>query len=480
MQNLSTRLPTHLLPIQVVRLGQATALVTLLGASSVALADAERFEADLRALFAEAGTLSLGEVSSGMLRSRVAAEDIVLETEEGERLLIDRYTVSGDYDNPDKVTLEGFRIEDRLTEMTLVSAEQIVLGEPSHAVFPFNADLAPEEVYVGTLEVDGIVIELASQLAGNLFANTPLESSQGRMTLDEVRGESLSHGGIGMLELTGLAANLNDLDELESGSLTLDSLRLEGLTGLDSQSEETLGSLVLRNLAIETDELVGSLALLDVDGDFDDGEGGARLESLHLDLARMIELVPPEDRAKLRMASNVLTDGSGQLQLDATLLGNWREESGRSVLLSDSEIHIHDALRLLLDANLPVRLPEGVAPAEAFADPAWLENATLLGGDIRLNLSDLGLFSRLATLGAALQGINEAQYIEQARTQAQGFGMMFGPEAQELLAGMVKLLDGSAEELELQVTLPAESRLASYAEDPLGVPSKLNVKVETR
>ncbi|WP_238984370.1 hypothetical protein [Billgrantia kenyensis] len=470
----------HIMNPRGLRPGQVLAFFALMGVGNVAIADAERLEADLRALFAEGGSLSLGEVSSAMLRSRVSAEDIVFETLEGERLRIDRYTVSGDYDAPDEVTLEGIRIEDSLTELTLMSMENMVLGEPSRAVFPFHDDLAPEEVSVGSLAVDDIVIELASELAEELFFGTPLQAGQGRMTIDQVRGESLSHAAIGLLEISGVAGTFDELDEFGSGSFSLASLRLEGLTGIDSEGEEKLASLVLDDLAVDASGLVGSLALLDVDGDFDDGKGGVRLEGLHVDLARMIELAPEDERTELRMASNVLTGGSGELRLDAAFLGSWQEEGEHSVLVSDSQINVHDALRLLLDINLPVMMPPGVAPGDAFADMAWLQDATLLGGDIRLNLADQGLFPRLATLGASLEGITEAQYVEQARTQAQGFGMMFGPEIQAVLVGLVDLLEGAAEELEVHVTLPSESSVTSYMNDPLGVPSQLSFKVETR
>ncbi|MBW6389759.1 hypothetical protein [Billgrantia antri] len=464
----------------VTRLGQLLTCVALMGGSTTVAADAERLEADLRALFGAGGNLSLGEVSSGMLRSRVTAEEIVFEAEEGERLVIDRYIVSGDYDAPDEVTLEGLRIEDSLTELTLMSAERIVLGEPSHAVFPLHAELAPDEVRLGSLAIDGIVLELASELGEELFFDTPLQDGQGRMTIERVRGESLTHDAIGMLEITGVAGAAENLDEIGSGSFTLASLRLEELTGLDTEGEETLASLLLRDLDVDASELVGSLAMLDVDGDFNDGKGGMRLEGLQLDLARMIELAPEEERTQLRMVSNVLTDGSGELRLDAALLGSWQEKGEHSVLVSDSQIDVQDALRLLFDVNLPVRLPAGVTPADAFADPDWLERATLLGGDMRLSLTDAGLFARLATLGAAMEGMTEAQYVEQARTQAQGLGMMFGPEAQAVLLGLVELLEGSAEELEVRLNLPAESSVASYQTDPLGVVDKLNVKVETR
>lgn len=210
-------------------LKQALVFVALFGAHGVAMADAERFEADLRALFSEGGTLSIGDVSSAMLRSRLTAEDIVFEAEEGERLLIDRYIVSGDYDAPTDVTLEGLRIEDSLTELTLMSVERIVLGEPSQAVFPLHDDaLTPEQVRLGSLAIDGIVIELASELAEEIFFDTPLSSGHGRMTIDKLRGESLSHEAIGMLEISGMAGVFDELEELGSGSFTLRSLRLEG------------------------------------------------------------------------------------------------------------------------------------------------------------------------------------------------------------------------------------------------------------
>jgi len=464
-----------------INLKQTLACIVLVGVHGAAMAGAERFEADLRALFSEGGTLSIGDVSSAMLRSRLTAEDIVFEADEGERLLIDRYIVSGDYDAPAEVTLEGLRIEDSLTELTLMSVERIVLGEPSQAVFPLHDDaLTPEQVRLGSLAIDGIVIELASELAEEIFFDTPFSSGHGRMTIDKLRGESLSHEAIGMLEISGMAGVFDELDELGSGSFTLRSLRLEGLTGIDKEGEEKLASLVLRDLAVESPELVARLALIDLDGNFDDGKGGVRLEGLHMDLARMIELAPEDERTQLRMVSNVLTGGSGELRLDAALLGSWQEKDEHSVLISDSQIDIHDALSLLLDINLPLLLPHDVTPSDAFGNMDWLEDATLLGGDIHLSLANQGLFSRLATLGAAMEGVTEALYVEQARTQAQGFGMMFGPEIQAVLVGLVDLLEGSAQHLDVRVTLPAQSNVTTYMSDPLGVPGKLSVKVETR
>lgn len=455
--------------------------VSLLLAAASALADdPERLEADLRAMFGGHGSVELGEVSGALLRSRATAEDLVFETDEGERLRLARYIVNGDYDSPDELILEGLRIEDGLTELPLMSAERIVLGEPSRAVFPLYGDLVPEDVSFGSLAIDDIVIDLASELAEELFQGAAFRGSEGRLTIARVRGESLAHDAIGMLEITDVAGTGQDLDDLGSGSFTLGSLRLEGLAGLDGDQEESLALLALRDLDIASDRLVGTLAALDLDGDFGDGSGGLSLEDFHVDLARMIALAPEEERTRLRMASNVLTDGSGELRLDAAFLGDWEEEGGRSVLSSESRVTAHDALRLLFDIELPVVLPDGVAPADVFADSDLLEAATLLGGDLHLTLADQGLFARLATLGAAMEGVTEAQYIEQLRTQAQGFGMMFGAQVQSILMGLVDLLEGSASELAIDITLPAESNLATWTDDPMGVPDKLSLSVETR
>lgn len=466
-------------PYQRARFGLALAAVMLV-APNLAAADAKRLEADLRAMFGAHGTLAIGDVSSALLRSRLSAHDIRFETPEGERLLIDRYVVSGDYDRPDEVTLEGLRLEDALTDFTLMSAERIVLGEPSRAVFALDDALAAEAVRIGSLAIDGIALDLGSELADDLFYATPLYGGQGRLTVDSVRGKSLSGAAIELFEVAGVAGTLSEVDELGSASFTLESLRIEGLTGLDSDGDEQLARLELRGLDLLTDALAASLARLDMDGDFSDGKGGVQVESLFLDLARMIALAPEEERTQLRMISNVLTDGSGELRLDAAFLANWQAQGEHGVLVSDSQLSVRDALRLAFDVRLPLVLPDGVAPADLFADLEWLEAATLLGGDLRLNLADGGLFTRLATLGAAFEGVTEAQYIEQARTQAQGFGMMFGPEVRELLLGLVSLLEGSAEELELRLTLPPESQLASWLDDPLGLPARLQVSVETR
>lgn len=250
----------------------------------------------------------------------------------------------------------------------------------------------------------------------------------------------------------------------------------------EALAEEWLDVMTLTELSLEHPEgMLASLASLGMDGDFEDGEGGLSLEALEVDLNRLIMLSPEEERTRLRMASNVLTDGSGQLRLDAGFDARWEpedEQTGR--LFSDGELTLRDALVMAIDLESLLALPAGAEVATLLADGTLLEEAALGGGRFELRLAERGLFARLATLGAAMEGISEAQYLEQARTQAEGFGMMFGPQVRELFNGLVDLMAGGAEELVVTLDLPAEERLESFADDPLALPERFAMQVETR
>ncbi|WP_346799170.1 hypothetical protein R5M92_07870 [Halomonas sp. Bachu 37] len=444
-----------------------------------AFASTERLEAELQALFADGGELQIGELSDAFLRSRYTAEDVVYTSVDGERLHIGSYVVHGDYDEPERVTLEDIRIEDALTDLVLLSIDEVVLNEPSRAVYSHYDAQAGEDYRLGGLTIDQLMVDLSSDAAQALMEETGARG-QGRLEVERIYGESLSAEAVGLLELTNLSATGENLEGFGSGSLMLESMRLEELTGLQEKGEEQLGLLLLENMQIDSDQLVGRFDRLRIDGDISDAEAGMQLDAFEIDLERMIAMAPAAERAQMRMASNVLTDGSGQLKLDAGFTGRWEQQEGHSVLGGDSNINIDNAMRLLFDMNVPLILPNNAEPMEAFHDTSLLDAATLLGGDLSLTLSDMGLFSRLVTVGAALEGISEAQLIEQARTQAQGFGMMFGPEVQQVLLGLVTLLEGSAEELEINIDLPAESNLETYTNDPLGVSRQLDVQVETR
>ncbi|MDY7115081.1 hypothetical protein RAN53_01835 [Halomonas sp. SSL-5] len=302
---------------------------------------------------------------------------------------------------------------------------------------------------------------------------------------DYARPDSVTLEGI---RVAGI--RLEDAPQELEGSLTLGVGRIvlddpgSAVPPRDDEAlaEEWLDVMTLTELSLEHPEgMLASLASLDLDGDFEDGEGGLALEALAVDLDRLITLSPEEERTRLRMASNVLTDGSGQLRLDADFDARWEpegEQTGR--LFSDGELTLRDALVMAIDLESLLALPEGAEVATLLADGTLLEEAALGGGRFELRLAERGLFARLATLGAAMEGISEAQYLEQARTQAEGFGMMFGPQVRELFNGLVDLMAGGAEELLVTLDLPAEERLESFADDPLALPERFAMQVETR
>lgn len=437
---------------------------------------AERLEADLRALFAEEGTLTIGEVEEALIRDRVTAHDLHFVGPDGQQLWLDRYVVSGDYDRPDEVRVEGIRLEAPGREQSRLAAETLRLDAPSRAVLPLHEETWPADVTVEGLGLEALSAEFDAQAAGSGVAK-----ARGRIAVERLEAAGVSRDALEVLEVSGVKGKAAGDEEFGSGTFALAFARVEGLRGLQGPEEDReLDRLEVRDLALDFDRLVASLAALEVDGDVSDGEGGVRLEALELDLARMIALAPEAERTRLRMLSNVLTDGSGRLRLDADSTGRWTAEEGATRLLGELTLTADEAFGWAVDADLPVRLPAGTAPADVLTRQAPLEEATLLGGRIDATLTDRGLFGRLPTIMAAQQGVSEAEFLAQARTQAQGFGMMLGPEIEALFTGLVAMMAGEASELDIALRLPAESELEALSADPLALPERLEMRVESR
>ncbi|MBB3231114.1 hypothetical protein [Halomonas stenophila] len=454
----------------------------LLGLSGPALADAERLEADLRALFADTpGELSIGEVSDSLLGGSTTAEDLVFVGDNGDRLRLDRYTVEGDYDRPDEVVMEGLRLEAQDDEPGVISAERLVVGEPSRPLLalhdlPLDGEFAAAELAIDGLAMSRETPRTRVEGGKEVFLGT----ATGRLTIEHLYATELSRQAIGSLEMTGIRGSGEQLEDIGDGHVSVAAVSLAGLRGLDREEERTLERLELTDLSIEAERLVATLERLRLDGDMTDGAGGMWLESLELDLARMVELAPEDEQTQLRMASNVLTGGSGRLTVDAAFDGAWETVGPKSLLTGESQITAGDAFRWTLDTELPVRLPEGVEPSTYLAEMDSLEGVTLLGGEIETTLTELGLFGRMPAVMAASWGVSEADFLAQARTQAKGFGTMLGAEFGAILDGVVDMMEGKASELVIHLSLPAETGMDKLADDPLMLPSKLSMRVETR
>ncbi|MFO7908520.1 MAG: hypothetical protein R6U42_00560, partial [Halomonas sp.] len=284
---------------------------------------------------------------------------------------------------------------------------------------------------------------------------------------------------IGELEFRNLAMQGNNMDELGDVSLVIGRLRVEDVQGLQQEELERIGAMSLERLSMDSDTFAASLASLNLDGDLSDGAAQVEMEALELDLDRMIALSPREERTQRRMVANVLTDGTGLLGMDADFMVRWEELANQSLLGGDGQILLRDALGVSLNVELPVQLPEGVTPVDVLSDRVTLDDATLLGGEAALTLDDHGLLTRLVTLAATLEGVTEEQILEVARTQARGYGMVFGSQIEAVLMGGMTLLEGGASQMIMRITLPDESRLNTYTDDPLGLPDLLSLEVET-
>ncbi|MDR5860835.1 hypothetical protein FZZ93_15245 [Halomonas eurihalina] len=449
-----------------------------------ALADAEKFEADLRALFADRpGELTIGEVSESLLGGETRAKDLEYVSERGERVQVDRYVVEGNYDDPDQVVLEGLKVTEEEDGQTgTITARRLVVVEPSRPVLSPRGVLA-DDLEAAELTAEGLVIERNGRTVLDAAGETPRSVTNPRLTVEHLDVRDIAPTTIGSLEATDIAGSGEAFGEIGDGEFTLGTLNIKGLRDLNSQAGARADRVELKNLDIEAQRLAATLDRLLVDGDMADGAGSLRLESLDLDLARMIELAPAEERTRLRMMSNVLTGGNGHLALDAAFDGQWEAlDDTRAMLLGESRVTAADAFRWTLDSETPARLPEGVDPSTYFAEVDGLDDVTLLGGEIETTLTDLGLFGRLPAVIATSQGMSEDEFMAQARTQAKGLGSLFGPEFATLFGGLVDMMEGKASELVVHFTLPEgdEQELDALADDPLVLPSKLSMQVHTR
>ncbi|MGQ7245844.1 hypothetical protein ACUN9Y_00705 [Halomonas sp. V046] len=437
----------------------------------LAHADAEQLEADLRGALAGEGELTIGDVSDALLGGSTTAEELSFSGTAGEKMTVARYIVEGDYDDPDEVILEGVSM---IEEGTNVKVERLVFDSPGQAVLDLGDLSYSVENPLEGLSLEGLVLD---QVAGMANSDLPFGVEGGRIELQSLSATDLSDEAIGSLTLSGLTGSGDNLGDLGAGTFSLPSLSLSGLTGMDTDSP-TMDALEFSDLDIATEKLVATLGHLVADGNMEDGEYSGSMEALNLDLAKMIELAPAEERTNLRLVSNVLTGGSGQLSLDADMDGTWEADGANGQMGSRFSMTAADAFRFAFDSDVPVQLPKGQDPAEYFAGiDDWTELNTL-GGELSTTLSDLGVFARIAPVVAATQGMSEGEFLEQARTQAEGFGIMMGPKIGEVLSGIVSMMAGEASEMSVHVNLPPSAEFQKLAQDPLGLPEALSMQVD--
>lgn len=342
--------------------------------------------------------------------------------------------------------------------------------------FVTSACLAP--VLSAQADTDELTADISAESL-DVALQGSADDAGGHVTIDQLTATGVSDQAVEHLTFSGLEGQLKHLDELGSGSVALGSGTLRGFTGLDDDQPE-LDRLALKDLDVDLDRLTGSLAALDVDTR-DENEGRFTLDALTLELDPLIAQAPADQRSPLRMVSNLVTDGSGVLHLDAQANGRQEDDGGATRFTGDSRLRIGDALGWQITTDVTARLHEGADPKALAAGVDGLddlEGVTLLGGDMDMTLTEQGLFGRLPASLAAMQGMSETDFMEQARTQAEGFGQMYGPGVKQIANGLVAMMAGDAEALSIHLDVPDEANLQQLASDPLALPDRLSMKVE--
>lgn len=478
------------------RMRPVTLSIALLALVGQANADSEQLEAGLRAMFsAEDGELTIDKVSDSLFGGTSTAEGLVYTDPNAGTLRIDRYVVEGDYDSPDKVTVDGLTFGTLDGEDSVLSAAKLILNKPDRAVIDFGLLADGELDYSAeSMRIDKLVLVANEQSAGSdADFKALLEDFVGRMELDKLELRQLSEDGVDGLSVEGLRGEFDKLQQLGAGSISLEKLLMNGIgipdmdatTGAsidDFDDVPSIKDLTLSRLDIDTEGLVASIESMASDQDWSDGKTGTTINNMVIDLGRMIELMPADERTNARMFSNMLTGGSNVVTLNAEGSGNLEElPDGKADYQVEGKITLSDALSLDSMVNLVLLTPPGMETADYVMqiEQGDLDLLDFESGKARLGIVNQGLFNRIPSVAAVAEGISEAEFLQQARTQAKGMGNMFGPQVAEVLVGLVNMMDGKASQMNVRVTLPSFKALENSINDPLGLPDKLSMTVET-
>lgn len=478
------------------RLRPVALSIALLAFAAQASADSERLEADLRALFAESeGELTIGKLSDSLFGGSSTAEDVVYLQPSGEALRIDRYVVEGDYDSPKQVVIDGLTVGAQDAETSVLSATKLTINEPAKAVIDVERLAEGELLYAA----DSLVAEKLAFVANEQSAGVGTEFHElladfvGRIKLDRLELRQLTENSVDGVSLTGLSGEFEKLQDLGAGRFSLESLVMNGISmpnpegGGEDYADEldsipSVKEMELTGLEIDSDALVASIEGIVSDQDWNDGQTSITVNNMVIDLGRMIELMPAEERTQARMFANMLTGGTNVVTLNAEGSGKLDEKGdGKADYLTQGTLELDDAFSL--DATLGALLltPQGIEAADYVTqiEQGNLELLDFESGKARLGIVDRGLFGRIPSVAATSQGISEAEFLAQARTQAKGIGNMFGPQVAAVLTGLVNMMDGKASQMAVFVTLPSYTELQASTNDPLGLPGKLSMEVTT-
>jgi hypothetical protein len=446
--------------------------------SCAASASTQQLEADLRERLAgEHSRLAVSRIYQDEAPQRYIAEDLEITHANGDVLTIERYSVEGPYEQPEKVTMNGIAVSEPGATGPLLSIGSLSLPEPRHAVLA-ESDLDLSEGSFKAITASEISLRLEGDAADELVKELGSSPLAGLMHIETLTLEELSSGGLGLLDMHGLSAEFTDLETGIAAELMLANLRIEQLTGLDYPGEERIEHAELNGFSLAGDHWSVLLDKLWVDGSAYIGAAG--FEGAHFDIAELITLVPPAEREDLQSVSNILTGGSGQLSAEGHSHSRWEEDEALNRLVSEGVLTLSGAAEIAYTMNLPITLPPGVTVQQATQHPELFESATLHGGEVMVAYKDEGMLPRLTTEVAAREGMTNEQVIAQAWAQAQQLGPLLGPQITKLLSGLVDIMGANVQQLTVKVALPNPFTLNQFMINPLESTERLRVNFELK
>ncbi|RUR27764.1 hypothetical protein ELY33_14270 [Vreelandella andesensis] len=443
---------------------QLTAGLSLLFLSGAVSASPQQLEADLRErLSDEASTFTVAQVYEQS--ETFIAEDLAITYANGDVLTIERYLVEGDYHRPDNVLINGMAVSETGSSLPFFSISAIELPSAAQAV-PSIDEMSAAFVVLNAMKPRDVALSRQGEVADEFFSELDSPPFEGQLHIEALTLEDVSSNAIGLFDMQGVSAELNDVERGISSVFSLANLRIEQLTGIDTPGEERVEHAALSGLNLSGDGW--SIALDNAWVEGNSYVGNAGFEGALFDIGGLLPLLPLEERQEFETFNQILTGGSGQFQAEGRSHSRWEEEKETDRLVSDGYLRLSGAAGIEYTLDIPITLPKNVSIEQAMQQPALFESATLHGGDVVVAYSDEGLLPRLATEMAAKENITEAQAISRALGQARELEPLLGAQITKLMTGLVDIMAGHSHALTVNVALPNPFTFNQFMINPMG------------
>lgn len=474
-------------PVSVSSLVFGMSLFSMSLFSPLVLADTQRLEDGL-AHWSDAGHVRVGEVSQ-VADDLTRASNISIVENSDTRLQVEQYDVEGDYGDPDRVVMSGVVLTSPDVRMEV---GRLAIDEPSKAVW----ELDSPELELSAASIVAKDVALAARVSDtDLRAYSGDSAPPQRITMDiesiEALGLDMSseHGSLESLTLKGLSSTVSGLD---GWRMALESFALSDFSWGAPWDALLIGGIELSELAVNKDDLqVAGITRLTSTSEItaERFTSHSVLDEAFVDFNQLIGLVPIEDRSSIRMVTNVMAGGSERFTMSGEGAGAI-EARGASILAhSDSHLDIPGSFGLTLNYEFPLALSKGQTAEELFTrftdyslalDPLedlgnFWPPVKPLGGHLSVVYHNQGMVDRLMSVAAATMGQSRSELLASMSAELQQGEQGMSLTSPQVINSVLKLLEGEASTLRLDLELPPSVGIHKLVNNPEGVMERLVV-----